>query len=152
VSLPLSFLGKVTIPAAPEVELVANRLEQALRVLKARQVSRVGSRIEFKAGVSLAISSTNLLAPIGSGELSLHPSGEFLTVRYQLRFTQMLVLVSGMVLAISVPFLMNMRTWSDRQEGVLFLFFAWLWLFGGNVAISIVRFPRWIVRSVTGKD
>ena len=148
--LPFSFLGEVRIPAPPEVELVASRLEQALHILKAREVNRAGLQIEFKAGASLAVSSTNLLAPVGSGELSLQPSTDLLTVRYRLRFTQLFML-SVLVPVICSPVLLIAPNLQERQQAVLLLFVTCLLLFGANVVISIIRFPRWIVHTVTGK-
>jgi hypothetical protein len=150
VPLPFSFLGEIRIPAPPEVEVVACRLEQALRILKAREVNRAGLRIEFKAGASLAVSGTNLLAPVGSGELSLQPSADHLTVRYRLRFTQLFML-SVLVPAICSPVLFYVRNLPEPQEAVLLLLVVCLSGFGINVAISIVRFPRWIVHTVVGK-
>ena len=109
------------------------------------------SEIVFEGGIFRSVSNMNLLVPVGSGELSMHPSKDYLTVRYRLRFSQMLIVVSVVALAVFVTMLMNAQNPSQRQDAVVVLFFVWLGLFGGNVAISIARFPPWIVRTVSGK-
>jgi hypothetical protein len=143
-------LGKVTIRDAPEAEVAATRLERALHELKAGRVERADSQIQFTGGVFRSVSNLNLLVPVDSGELYIEPSSSFLTIRYRLRFTQMFVLVSVMVLILFVPILVSAPS-LPGPDAIVVPFLVWLGLYGGNVAISIVRFPGWIQEVVTGK-
>lgn len=74
-SLPFSFAGRVAIAEQSDVNLAALKLERALGDLKAKRVKRVGQQIQFTGGIFRAVSGNNLLVAVGSGELSLEPSG-----------------------------------------------------------------------------
>jgi hypothetical protein len=146
-SLPFSFSGRVEVDARHDVNGAALRLERGLEILKAKRIDRTESQIRFKAGYARLVSNTNLLAPISSGELAVQPKGGGLVVVYRLRFTQMLVFVTVMVFGFFGPSLLNAANRSKGQA-VVYLFGMWMWLFGGSVVTTLIRFPRWIRRTL----
>ncbi len=143
--LPFSFSGRVEVDAQRDVKGATLRLERGLAILKARRIDREGSHIRFTAGVARLASSANMLAGIGSGELSVQPKGGGLVVVYRLRFTQMLALVTVMVFGFFGPFLL---AGPNLREAVAILVGSWMWLFGGNVVLTLIKFPRWIRRTL----
>jgi hypothetical protein len=146
--LPFSYSGRVEIAGQHDVEGATLRLERGLELLKPKRLDRTGSQIRFKSGAARLVSNTNLLVPIGSGELSVQPNSGGLAVAYRLHFTQILLIATVMVLGFFGPFLLNAPNLTRGEAGV-FLFGMWLWLFGGNVVITLIRFPRWIKRTLT---
>ncbi len=144
--LPFSFSGRVEVGAQRDVKGAALKLERGLEILKAKRIDRKGLQIHFTAGAARLVLNTNLLTAIGSGELLVQPKSGGLVVVYRLRFTQMLF-ISLMVFGFLGPFVLSSPNLSSAQALVL-LAGAWMWLFGGNVALTLIRFPRWIRRTL----
>lgn len=129
------------------MKVAASRLERALHNLKAKRVTRVGPQIQFTGGIFRVVSGTNLLAAIDSGELFVEPSAKGLAIGYRLQFTQMFLIVSVAVLGFFGPPVMMAPNLTPVEAAAL-LFVAWLWLYGGNVILTLIRFPRWIRRTL----
>jgi hypothetical protein len=123
------------------------KLERALDDLKAKRVKRVGQQIQFTGGIFRAVSGNNLLVAVGSGELSLEPSGTGLAIAYHLRLTQMFLVVSIAVIGFFGPPVVGAPNLTPVEAAAL-LSVAWLWLYGMNVLLTVVRFPRWIRRTL----
>ena len=145
--LPFSAAGCVHVAGASSTAVATERLEHALEQLRAKRIDRSGNQIEFTGGIFRAVRGDNLLVAIGSGELSLKHSGQGLDVAYRLRFTQMLLTVSGLVLIVLGPPVIGAPNLTALQAGWV-LVVAWLWLFGANVVLTLLRFPRWIRRTL----
>jgi hypothetical protein len=146
-SLPFSFAGRVVVAEQSDVSLAALKLERALDDVGAKQVKRVGHQIRFTGGIFRAVSGNNLLLAIGSGELSLEPSGTGLAIAYHLRFTQMFLVVSIAVIAFFGPPIVGAPNLTPVEAAAL-LSLAWLWLYGMNVLLAVIRVPRWIRRTL----
>ena|SRR2546422_4998094 len=145
--LPFNTAGRVHVARDSSASVATDALEHALEQLRAKRIARRGCRIEFTGGIFRAVRGDNLLVAVGSGDLSLERSGTGLEVTYRLRLTQMLLTVSGLVLFVLGPPVIGAPNLNTLQaSGVLLT--AWLWLFGGNVVLTLVRFPRWIQRTL----
>jgi hypothetical protein len=87
------------------------------------------------------------LVAVGAGELSVEPSGTGLAIAYHLRFTQMFLVVSIAVSGFFGPPLFGASNLTPVEAAAV-LCGAWLWLYGMNVLLTVVRFPRWIRRTL----
>lgn len=127
----------------------AYRLELGLEALRAKRIERHGPLLYFTTGMFRAVSSTNLLVAVNAGRLRVEPHHAGLRVSYSLEFVQMFWISSIMVLGFFGPFVLSSSnlTWG---QGALILFGFWLWLFGGNVLITVSRFPSWVRRTAAG--
>jgi hypothetical protein len=85
--------------------------------------------------------------PFGSGDLAVDSIA--CEVRYTLNCWQLIVVTTVMIVFGAVILLASV---SDSGGKTLWLLpvmpFMWLWLVGGNLAIGIPRFKRFIARAV----
>jgi len=114
--------------------------------LKPRRAIRIGEQIQFSAGTYQNLVARTDLGAAGSGEVSVQPSKTGLTVTYRIRFTQLFWVTLFMVGFASL-FVLGAPNLSPTEAAAL-LFGMWLWLYGGNVAVTLFRFPRWLRRTV----
>jgi len=93
------------------------------------------------------VSGWNQLVAISHGEIQIERQEAGLSVRYTIRFTQLLIVVTIMVggfLALPVIGANNLSI----AGKVAVLAIAWLWLAGGNIAITAFRFPRLLRQAI----
>ncbi len=88
------------------------------------------------------VMNTNLLCPIDSGAINAEVDGDAIKISYRLHTVRLCVIVTGMALA-AVAFSLSGSVDLVTAAGVGLL--AWLWLFGANYLVALVRF-RWFVR------
>ncbi len=89
----------------------------------------------------------NPLGPIGSGSITVSSGTDGIDICYSFHFTEMLVIITAMVAWFFGPYIW----WAhnlDEFDSVAVLGIMWLWLFGGNYAITSFRLPR-LLRKVT---
>jgi hypothetical protein len=146
-ALPFSLRGRVEVTESPDVSAAASRLERGLHNLKAKRVGRAGPEIHFTGGIFRLVAANNLLGAVGSGDLSVEPLVRGVAVEYRLRFTQMFLVVSVAVLGFFGPPVMNAPNLTPVEAAVL-LSVSWVWLYGANVVLAVIRFPRWIHRTL----
>jgi hypothetical protein len=142
--LPFSFSGRVEFGDPHDVEGAILRLERGLELLKAKRIDRQSSRIRFKGTFPSFVSSTNLLFSIGSGELEIQQKSGGLVVLYRLRFTYMLIVTAILFGYFGPIMLTNM----NPAEALVALGGMWMMIFGLNVVPLLIRFPRWIKRTL----
>ena len=119
-----------------EVELVT----EALGREGAKPVVAQLESIEFACPGISGMSRTALLAPISGGSISIEVHEDHLKLIYSLRF----VLVFWASSAFGVLF----AAISFRNDPLRVGALAFAWLFFGNVAISLYRFPRFLRRAL----
>ena len=113
---------------------------EALRRERAKSVVAHDGVIDFECPAIIGGWSTALLAPISGGSVAIKSSGQTVKIKYQLRF----VLVFWFSLAAGVVFALLSITRDPFVDGLL----AFSWLYFGNVAISLLRFNRFLSRTV----
>jgi len=145
-SFPGSFSGALTLRDATVAQALA-RVESALDRERAFALQRSGSAIHFRGGVFRLVSGWNVLAAVSSGVVEMAPAGSGVQVRYRVAFTQLLVVVTGMVAFFLGPFVM-MSPGPSMAGRLGILAFMWIWLFGANYALTRWRFPRFLRRAV----
>ena len=148
--LPLNYEGWVTFPGISDDPAVAvERLAVALTGLRARAVQRESAAVEFTAGPFRLVSSRNLLGPISRGRVELVRSGSGWDAHYRLTFTELVATASLMIVVLVATFIYTAWpavgfAWPVVAAG------GWAWLVGGNIAITLVRFPDFLVRAAAG--
>ena len=119
---------------------VLDAVSEALRREGAKSVLAHAGVIDFECPAIIGGWSTALLAPISGGSVAIKSSGQTIEIKYQLRF----VLVFWFSLAAGVVFALLSMTGDPFAVGLL----AFSWLYFGNVAISLLRFNRFLSRTV----
>ena len=146
ITFPLTIDGtmRIAIPkglSAPQEAALAG-LAAGLERVRASTIAREGSWVLFYVRLFRLVWNTNLLIPVESGAINVELDGGAIKVSYRLRTVRFCVIGTGMALCAAVV------VYSGRLDfmraawiGVL----AWLWLFGGNYLIALIRF-RWFVK------
>lgn len=113
-----------------------------LERVRASTIAREGPWVLFYVRFFRLVWNTNLLVPIDSGAINAEVDGDAVKVAYRLNTVRLCLMataiaVSGVVVALSGG--LDLAT----AAGVGSV--AWLWLFGANYLIALMRF-RWFVR------
>jgi hypothetical protein len=130
-------------PGDPDqyVELVLTAISDWLERKRARRIVRSPHCVSFSAGIFRLVTGLNPLGPIGSGSIAVSPDANGINICYSFRFTELFVVVTVMVAAFFGP-----PTWRapnlDEFDTIAILGTFWIWLFGGNFAITSYRLPR----------
>jgi len=149
--LPLTLSGVLMVerPSAAD-----DALENALTSIMARlerekplRLSRTGNQVDFKGGLLRLVSSWNQLVAISHGEIRVERQVRGMSVRYEIWFTQLLIVVTIAVGGFFGPPIMAAPNLSIAGK-LAVLSAAWLWLAGGNIAITALRFPRFLRQAV----
>lgn len=125
-----------------DINLTLSRVEQELVAVRASDVLRTGNKITFRGGIFRFVSNWNILVPIGYGEIEILPA----SVKYEFSCAQMLVLTTLMAGVMGMFMLSSVPVFSTFSLVAPLL--MWLWLFGMNYLIAVVRLPAF-VRKIT---
>jgi len=117
-----------------DVQSEIEQLADALRREGAKSVIPYPNSIEFECPGVAGMRRYALLAPISGGSISIEERDAQLELTYSLRF----VLAFWAALAFGVLFGLLNIDHDPLKYGAL----VFIWLFFGNVAISLYRFPR----------
>ncbi len=93
------------------------------------------------------MSNWNVLVPISDGVLQVSPSANGVNVSYRVTFGQMLVIVTLMAAFFGAFMATAPHTPLGGRLGVPAV--MWLWLFGGNFALTRWRWPAFLARSLS---
>jgi hypothetical protein len=140
--VPFSYSGRIDIHDLHDPKAALLKIEYALDRLRPRRVVRVGQQIQFSAGTLQNLVARNALGAAGSGEVSVQRSKTGLAVTYKVRFTQ-LFWVSVFMMGCLSMFVLAAPNQSPR-EGAMLILGMWLWLYGGNVVVTLFKFPKWL--------
>jgi hypothetical protein len=137
--MPFPFSSKGVIAADTSASLSLSEavavIAEAIRYEKPSRMDISADTVTFTSGVFRFVSGQNLLVPISSGAVRCVQTPEGVVIHYRLSFVQMLLFVSLMV-GLMFGFI--------ARAPVPFLIVAWSWLFGGNYALTLYRFPRFL--------
>ena len=141
-ALPFSYSGHIEVSGLHDPKAVLLKIEQGLEHLRPRRLALEGQQLQFSAGTLQYLAGRTALGTAGSCEVSVQRSKAGLTVTYRIRFIQ-LFWVTLFMISLASLFVLGAPNLSPRQAGAL-LFGMWLWLYGGNVGVTLFRFPRWL--------
>jgi hypothetical protein len=140
---PFSFGGIIEIPLESDTKRIISTLTERIKAEKPNEITSTQSRITFYAGFfRLVIGSWNLLTSINYGVIDITPAKNKLLVSYKIWFIELLIVASAMAacfafVAVSIGILTD---WFSKFVEI------WLWLFGVNFILTIIRFHN-LVRS-----
>ena len=140
--LPFSWRWAITVPQVPSQaprEALAE-IQRALRAEGANATTRDSTTVDFRCPGITGMSRGALLAPISSGYVRVDSSPGTWRLVYALRFT----LTFWFSLVATAVF------WVLRHTPALSLevLYPFLVLYGGNVALSLWRFPGFLRRTL----
>jgi hypothetical protein len=141
-SLPFTWRWSITVPQAltrASQDVLAEIL-RALRAEGAIATTRDATTVDFRCPGITGMSRWALLAPISSGYVTIDSSPGAVRLVYALRFT----LTFWFSLMATVVFWIL----SHPRRTSLEVFYPFLFLYGGNVASSLWRFPRFLRRAL----
>lgn len=142
-AFPFSSSGVILVDTAAShsVSEVLSRISNAIEDQKPSSMEGSTDTVSFTSGIFRFVGGWNILVPISSGSIKCVQTSEGIVIHYHLAFTQMLVVVSLMVI---VMFGIIARA------PIPFLFVGWAWLFGTNYALMRYRFPRFLLSALSG--
>jgi hypothetical protein len=140
---PLTWRWQILVAPTSEgsASTAAEAIRCGLRAEGADATMASGNAVDFRCPGVTGMSRWALLAPISSGAVVVEDSPGQLRVSYTLRF----VLIFWVALAATLIFLLFQGISKPTIESS----YPFLWLFGGNVAISLWRFPDFLRRTLT---
>ena len=139
-------MGFVTLPIegdpAENLRRVLDQIESALVELHADNVTRVGNRITFSAGIFSFKRWVGPypLAQVTSGEIEIEPSGDVLMVDYRLSFSHQFIMYAVMVLWVGACSRVSDQPLKTK---LAILAITWLALAGGSV-LTMLRFSKFL--------
>jgi hypothetical protein len=144
---PISLQGRLRLDFRGDPEIVADAIHRRLLDERPIAMGRVGRRVEFVGGIGAGgLSGWALLMPISKGTVEVASVPPTTLVRYELRYTQRLVVVSALTFGFFAPVLL-LGARVSLLEAALVSCAAWLWLFGAGYATSAFRFRAFLRRA-----
>ena len=143
---PLSYANKIEVPFDVKKhtpENLINSVVSSLKKVKAKNIQNDRNQITFSGGILRFVMNWNILVAVSSGIITVEKDNDKLTLNYHIKFTEMFVIVTFMVLCFMGPFILQAPNLSLFPK-IVILVFAWFWLFGGNYCLTIFRFPSFI--------
>ena len=137
---PFSFGGTIEIPLESDSKRIISTLTERIKAEKPSEITSIQSRITFSGGFFRLVGNWNLLVSISYGVIDIAPANNKLLVSYKLWFTELLVFVS--LMAGVAAFVVFATGSADQNFGIVAK--IWLWLFGGNFILTIVRFHSFV--------
>ena len=133
--------GSIYFGAETDPEKLASHLADCLFNADAKAVDLADGHVAFKGGVFRMVGNWNVLVPFGFGELSVDPVTRQVYYRVSAR---QLVLVATIGIGLMTTFVLFTQAWQPLALMPL----MWLWIVGGNLAIGVFRFERFVCRSI----
>jgi hypothetical protein len=120
-----------------------------LQIKEASKAHNNGNMIFFKGGIRL-VNSFNILIPISSGSITVEEIDNEFHINFALSFTQLLIFTT-FIIPIFFGIALSINTELKFIEITSFILLAWLLIFGANYLFTIIRFPRFIIKSISSK-
>lgn len=125
------------------------KMAQELELVKAHNIERLDNHLSFTGRILSFGSNWNILAQIDKGYIEILPSADGVVILYKISFKILLVLVSLLLLIfLGSIFASKGGVGLSLTGKIVISVVAWLWLFGMNWLIAVLRFPAFIERVV----
>lgn len=91
----------------------------------------------------------NILAPFNAGRVEVSGGNDAITVRYAMSTVAMFIFTTlPLVAALALTSWAKPDTLSAIRSFLPWFGLAWLWIFGMNYLIAMIRFPLWLRRGI----
>jgi hypothetical protein len=129
------------------------RAKRALEAARAQDISITNNRIAFTGGAFRLVWNWNILVQIGYGYVELREDDSSFVLSYYASFRQLFVLVSaGLFLVFGIALFSDSGDELSIAGKLALLVFVWLFLFGGNLVVAMIRFPSFVESMLWGGD
>jgi len=143
---PQEHSNQFVLKADPDDDLRDRLLKafwQELDSRSPRSLDVSGDTISFRGGVFRLVSSWNLLAPIGRGEIAVGTTESGLAVSYRISFRELIVVVTVMIL--TMMFLILSSEGVEKLPVIASLLgIGWLYMVTASIAFAIMRFNGFV--------
>lgn len=120
-----------------------NRVAAHLRVDGIDRYDLTADKLTFDVGFFRGPGQHHPLAMVTRGVVWACPSPAGVELQFQVSLVQAFWIVTAMVVGWFGPFVLG--AWNvGWRAGLPILAGFWLWLYGVNMAITMVRFPKWL--------
>lgn len=144
ISLPIYIKGKVSIKSMPgdniTIENLSNYLADSLQQEEAKSVDIEQNQIRFQVGWFRPLWNWKILVPISTGIISLKEESDAISVNYKLSFEKISIVATVIAL---IAFMSGLNK-IEMMDNIVIIVMLWLWLVGGNIIITAIRFPRFL--------
>jgi|SRR5580698_4430020 hypothetical protein len=154
---PINISGSIRLRGlgnpAPFIKSVRERLVDMLDAAGAAEVSSEDDAVRFKTAFFPGGpgGNWNILAPFNAGTLQIEAEDMSLRVHYRMSTVRMLLAITGILtLLTSAWIIANLSSAGTWLEAVKIASLAWLWMFGLNYIIAMIRTPLWLKRELKG--
>lgn len=145
---PVSIDGEFALSTDPQqIDLVLDGIVSALRGKGSTDVERQGNSVVFRAGFlhTSGIGNWNILLPVGSGRIDVIDE-DGLRVRYRLSTKELLSVVSALLVFATIT---PIARGADPKSALGYLVIGWLWLFGANYLLGLLRLSHFMRQAAT---
>ena len=123
------------------------KMAQELELVKAHNIVRLDNQLSFTGRILSFGSNWNVLTQIDKGYIEVSPSADGIVILYKISFRVLLILVSLLlVIGLGSIFASKGGAVFSLTGKIAISIVAWLWLFGMNWLIAVIRFPAFIER------
>jgi hypothetical protein len=140
--------GDVPFDDRVDLTVLPTHLVTCLRDVNARAIEIEGTHIAFTGGVFRLVSNWNLLVPFGYGDLTVDATCR--QIHYRLSSRQLVIFATVVSIVLAVPEIVGMTTSrGGLWQPILAIPVIWIWIVGGNLAIGLWRFQRFLQSAVS---
>jgi hypothetical protein len=139
--------GDVPFDDKVDLAVLPTHLADCLRDVRARAIEIEGNHIAFTGGMFRLVSNWNVLVPFGYGDLTVDAGTR--QVHYRLSSRQLVIPATVLTIVLAIFWIVQMtasRNWP--WQPILAIPLLWVWLVGGNLAIGLWRFQRFLRRAI----
>ncbi len=114
---PFSYTNKIEVPFDANKHTPDNLLSSivsSLKNVKARNIQNDRNRITFSGGILRLVMNWNILVTVSSGEITVEKDNDKIILNYHIKFTEMFVIATAMVLGFMGPFLFQAPRWYNQ--------------------------------------
>ena len=140
--------GDVPFDDGVDLTVLPTHLAKCLRDVRAHAIEIEGSHIAFAGSVFRLVSKWNVLVPFGYGDLTVDAITR--QVHYRLSSRQLVIPATVVSVGLAVFAIVGMTGSRDWPwQPILAIPLIWVWIVGGNLAIGLWRFQRFLRRAVS---
>jgi hypothetical protein len=151
-SFPFSIIGTVVLKKGKNevpIDDLVDAIRDGLRKVKASKIiiNRSERKISFSGGFFRFVTNWNILHAVSNGEIRVEEANQKISLHYNLKFTEMLILVTILVFGVFGDF--NLQgSYLSFFPKILNLAILWFLFFGMNYLVTMIRFPPFIRRII----
>jgi hypothetical protein len=139
----------VVVPSngVAEAEPLLDAIQKALRHERASSIARVENGVTFHVDMFRFVPSWNILTSFDGGTVWVHARGDSVDVEYEVSLRRLFWITTITVPLFFGTFLAGVNHFPPVAV-LPIVGAAWLWIYGGNALIGLLRFPSFLRRAL----